>query len=297
MNVLIAGGRGFLGNALENSLLKDGHKVCILTRRKPRQPHQYLWDGVTTNGWGHLVDEMDAIVNFSGYSTSHWPWTDTKKKRFVDSRVLPGRAFVSAIASANRRPRVYLQASGINFYGSRGDSIADEATPPGNNFLAQLTVQWEAATKPLEELGVRRVVMRSAVVLAKRGGLFPLMALPARLFFGGKFGRGSQAMPWIYIADYLAAVKFLLANENARGAFNLISPEGSSNADFMREVCTALSRPYWFHLPEFLLRNVLGEMSVLLVEGRFSQPKRLLELGFEFRFGNLRSALQDLLRT
>ncbi len=297
MNVMIAGGRGFLGRALTNTLLEDGHNVVVLTRRKPDQPNQYLWDGITADGWGHLLNEMDAIVNLSGYSTSHWPWTNKTKQRFVDSRVLPGRAFVSAISSATRRPRVYLQSSGINYYGLRGDTIADETSPPANDFLAQLTVSWEDATMPLEKLGVRRVAMRSAPVLAKRGGLFPLMALPVRLFFGGKFGSGSQAMPWIHFKDYINSVKFLLANQGASGAFNLISPEGSSNADFMREVCRVLSRPYWFHLPEFLLRRVLGEMSVLLVEGRFSQPKRLLDMGFEFRFGNLALALQDLMRT
>ncbi len=296
MNVMIAGGRGFLGTALANSLLEDGHRIFILTRRKPDQPNQYLWDGVTPHGLAHLVNEMDAIVNLSGFSTSHWPWTKATKKRFVDSRVLPGRAFVSALASATRRPLVYLQGSGINYYGLRGETVADESTPPADDFLAELTVQWEEATKPLDELGVRRVAMRSAVVLAKRGGLFPLIALPVRLFFGGKFGSGSQAMPWIHVTDYIHAVKFLLANDDVRGAFNLISPEGSSNADFMREVCKALSRPYWFHLPEFLLKTFLGEMSVLLVDGRFSRPQRLLDLGFDFQFKSLPSALQNLLQ-
>jgi uncharacterized protein (TIGR01777 family) len=294
MNVLIGGGTGFLGAALAHRLRADGHKVFILTRRKPRQPNQFHWDGITTEGWGHLINEMDAVVNFAGWSTSHWPWTNARKKQFVDSRVLPGRAFVSAIASATRRPRVYLQTSGINHYGLRGSTIADESTPPADDFLAQLTVQWEAATQPLEELGVRRVVMRSAVVLARRGGLFPLMALPARLFFGGRFGSGVQAFPWIHIEDHVRAMRFLLENENARGAFNLIAPETSSNAEFMREVCKALARPYWFHLPEFLLRTVLGEMSVMLVDGRFAQPKRLLESGFEFQYGNLRGALRNL---
>ncbi|MEW6083083.1 MAG: TIGR01777 family oxidoreductase [Chloroflexota bacterium] len=293
---MIAGGRGFLGTALAASLVDDGHSIFILTRRKPDEPNQYLWDGVTPNGWAHLVGEMDAVVNFSGYSTSHWPWTNATKKRFLDSRVLPGRAFVSAIASATRRPRVYLQASGINYYGLHGKVIADESSPPADDFLAQLTVQWEEATKPLDELGVRRVVMRSAVVLAKRGGLFPLMALPVRLFFGGKFGSGEQAMPWIHIADYIDAVKFLLENENARGAFNLISPEQSSNAVFMREACKAFSRPYWFHLPVFLLRILLGEMSVLLIHGRFSRPQRLLDMGFDFQYKSLPSALQNLLQ-
>ncbi len=166
---------------------------------------------------------------------------------------------------------------------------------PRSDFLGQLTVKWEDATQPVEELGVRRVIARNAVVLARSTGLFPLMALSPRLFFGGKFGDGKQAMPWIHVVDQANAMRFVLEDENARGPFNLISPEPTSNAEFMRVVCKTLHRPYWFHVPKFLLRLMLGEMSVLLTEGRYSQPKRLIELGFQFQFGKLENAMEDLL--
>jgi uncharacterized protein (TIGR01777 family) len=142
---------------------------------------------------------------------------------------------------------------------------------------------------------VRRVIVRNAVVLARNDGLFPLMALAPRLFFGGNFGNGKQAMPWIHVADQVNAMHFLLENENAFGPFNLISPEPTSNAKFMRVICQTLHRPYWFHVPKFLLRMLLGEMSILLTEGRYSQPKRLIESGFEFQFGKLENAMEDLL--
>ena len=258
-------------------------------------PIRIHWDGKTTSGWGHLVNEMDAVINLTGYGLEHWPWTPRQKQKFIDSRVIPGRALVSAIQAARRRPRVFLQTSGINRYGLHGEGIADESTPVADDFLAQLTVPWEAATQPLEELGVRCVITRNAIVLARRGGLFPLMALPARLFFGGKFGDGKQAVPWIHLADYINALRFLLANEDARGPYNLISPEPTSNAEFMRAITKALHRPYWFHTPTFLLSMVLGEMSILLTAGRYSQPKRLIELGFQFQFGNLENAMEDLL--
>jgi uncharacterized protein (TIGR01777 family) len=178
----------------------------------------------------------------------------------------------------------------------RGEGLADESAPPADDFLARLTIQWEDATKSVEGLGVRRVIARNAVVLAQNDGLFPLMALAPRLFFGGKFGDGKQAMPWIHIADQTRAMRFLLENEEARGPFNLISPETTSNAEFMRAVTKTLHRPYWFHVPGFLLKVVLGEMSVLLTEGRYSQSKRLIESGFQFRFGKLKDALEDLLK-
>jgi uncharacterized protein len=294
MKVLIAGGSGFLGTSLNNSLAKDGHDVFILTRRAPKGPRQIQWDGKTADGWRHVVNEMDAVVNLTGQGVEHWPWTKRQKQRFIDSRVQPGRALVAAIQSAAHRPRVFLQASGVNRYGLRGEGIADEFTPPGEDFLAQLTVPWEDATKPVEELGIRRVIVRNAVVLARKAGLFPLMTLAPRIFFGGKFGEGKQAMPWIHVSDHTNAMRFLLEHENASGPFNLISPQLTSNADFMRTVARALRRPYWFHIPKFLLRLVLGEMSILLTEGRYSQPKRLIELGFRFQFGTLDEAMEDL---
>lgn len=291
MKVLIAGGSGFLGTALRHSLTHDEHEVFILTRRMPSRPDQIQWDGRTPKGWGHRLNEMDAVVNLTGYGLEHWPWTKRQKQRFLDSRVLPGRALVLAIESASRRPKVFLQSSGTNRYGLRGDGIADEATPPANDFLAQLTVPWENATRPVEDLGIRRIITRSAVVIARKGGLFPLMALPTRLFFGGMFGDGSQAIPWIHLADEIRAMKFLLEHDNAHGAYNLVAPTPTSNAEFMRAIASALHRPFWFHAPKFLLRLVLGEMSVLITEGRYLQPRRLLEEGFRFNFPTIEEAL------
>ena len=295
MRVLIAGGSGFLGTALKNSLKNANHDVFILTRQAVKDVHEIQWDGKTPDGWGHRINEMEAVVNLTGFGLEHWPWTKRQKRRFVDSRVIPGLALVAAIQSAARRPRVFLQTSGINRYGLRGEGLADESTPPAGDFLGQLTIPWEDATKPVEELGVRRVIARNAVVLARKDGLFPLMALAPRLFFGGRFGDGKQAVPWIHIADQVNAMRFLLENERISGPFNLISPQPTSNAEFMRAVCKALHRPYWFHVPKFPLRMVLGEMSVLLTEGRYSQPKGLIESGFEFRFGELEDAMTNLL--
>jgi uncharacterized protein (TIGR01777 family) len=295
MRVLIAGGSGFLGTTLKNSLKNANHDVLILTRQAVKAAHQIQWDGRTVDGWGTRINEMDAVVNLTGFGLEHWPWTKRQKRRFVDSRVIPGLALVAAIRGAARRPRVFLQTSGINRYGLRGEGLADESTPPGHDFLGQLTFLWEDATKPIEELGVRRVIARNAVVLARKDGLFPLMALAPRLFFGGRFGDGKQAMPWIHVADQVKAICFLLQNERTSGPFNLISPQPTSNAEFMRAVCKALHRPYWFHVPKFLLRMALGEMSVLLTEGRYSQPKRLIESGFEFQFSELEHAMENLL--
>jgi uncharacterized protein len=294
MKVLIAGGRGFMGSALEETLRASGHEVWILTRRKPLRPNEIQWDGCTPNGWGARIREMDAVVNTTGYGLEHWPWTKAQKRRFLESRIIPAGALASAIESSTNRPSVFAQISGINHYGLRGGEMTDEATPPGEDYLAQLTVQWEAATQRVEELGVRRVVARSAVVLDAHRGLFPLMALPVRLFVGGPLGDGKQAVPWIHVADQARALCYLLENENARGVFNLIAPGVTSNAEFMRAIAKALKRPYWLPTPAFILRLVLGGMSALVVDGRYSVPKRLLKIGFRFQFPTIDTALADL---
>lgn len=296
MNVLLAGGSGFLGTALTKSLQNDGHKVFVLTRGKPKQDNHIQWDGKTTSGWTQVLNEVDVVVNLTGYGLEHWPWTKRQKQKFVNSRVLPGLALATAIKESSRRPSVFVQISGINRYGLRNEGIADENTPPADDFLAQITVKWEDATKSVEELGMRRVIARNAIVLDRKKGLFPLMSLSVKLFFGGKFGDGSQALPWIHVDDYVRALRFLIENENARGPFNFIAPEATSNAKFMKTIAEVLGRPYWFHLPAFLLRIPLGEMSVLLTEGSYSQPKGLLELGYQFQFGTLKDALKDIFK-
>ncbi|MBN1453055.1 MAG: TIGR01777 family oxidoreductase [Anaerolineales bacterium] len=297
MKVLLAGGTGFMGSHLIKSLIADNHQVWVLSRNpKNTIPGVQVvaWDGRTTSGWGHLVNEMDAVVNLCGLSTSNWPWTERKKEQFRASRVQPGLALASAIREASRRPGVFIQISGINHYGLRGEGIADEFTPPADDYLAQLTVAWEDATKSVEEVGVRRVVCRTAVVLARDAILLWLMALPVRLFVGGRFGSGKQAMPWIHIDDQIGGIRFLMENPDARGPYNLIAPQMTSNAEFMRTLAQVLQRPYWFPYPEFLMRLVLGEMSVLITEGRFSKPERLFEMGYNMHFSNLEEALRDI---
>lgn len=294
MIVLIAGGRGFLGRALAGQLEEHGHQVLVLTRGRPEGPAEIRWDGRTGQGWAAILNEVDAVVNLTGYSLNHWPWTKSRKRKFLESRVLPGRALAEAVAQARVQPRVFVQTSGVSRYGPSIAGVADESTPAADDYSAQLTVETEAATKPVEALGVRRVITRNAVVLDAHRGLLPVMALPVRLFAAGRHGGGRQALPWIHLADYTAAVRFLIEHEEARGPYNLVAPALTTNQEFMHELAGTLRRPYWFHTPAFLLRALLGEMSSLLLQGCLVRPKRLAEQGYAFRFGELRPALEDL---
>ena len=298
MNVLITGGSGLIGRALTKSLLADGHKVWTLTRSPervvlPLGVTALGWDGRTARGWGETVNEMDAVVNLAGVNLASWPWTEARKQSLWNSRVWAGQAVTEAIRLARKKPSVLIQSSGINHYGLRG-GIATEGTPPGDDFLARLTVAWEFSTQPVEELGVRRVVIRTSVVLARESIIMKLMELPARLFFGGRLGSGRQALPWIHSADEVGAIRFLLEDEQARGPYNLTAPSATSNADFMRTLANTLHRPYWFPVPAFLMRLPLGGMSVLVLEGRPAEPKRLQEAGYRFQFPRLEEALKNL---
>jgi len=300
MNILIAGGSGMIGTALTRSFLADGHPVWVLTRSPgraslPKGATAVGWDGQTSAGWGELVGQLDAVVNLVGESLSRWPWTKPHKQRLWDSRVQSGRAITQAIQAASPRPKVLVQASGVNYYGPHGLEPVSEAEGAGQDFLAGLCQAWEASTQPVESLGVRRVVIRSAVVLSAREGILPVMLLPVRLFAGGPLGSGRQGLAWIHLADEVAAIRFLLENPNACGPYNLTTPDPISSAEFFRTAARLLRRPFWLPAPAFALRLALGGMATLVLDGMYLRPARLQELGFAFRFANLEAALSDLL--
>ncbi len=196
---------------------------------------------------------------------------------------------------AARKPAVVVQSSAIGYYGPHADEPLTEDAPPGDDFLARLCVAWEAAAAPLDELGVRRVTLRTGVVLSTAGGAFPRLLLPFRLFAGGPMGNGRQWMSWIHLADEVAAIRFLLAREDAAGPFNLTAPEPLTNAQFSRLLGRIMRRPAFLPVPAFAMRLALGEAATIVLDGQRVLPRRLQELGFAFRFPTAEAALRDLL--
>jgi len=298
MNVLVAGGTGFIGSALSRSLLADKHRVFILTRnpqwaRIPFDAHIVEWDGRTCENWLDVFGQMDAVVNLAGATIGQPFWTTKRKDILARSRVNAGVAISNAFQKALKKPAILVQASGVGYYGAHGAEPLNEDTPPGNDFLASLAVDWEASTKIVDALGVRRVIIRTAVVLGHKG-ILPLMALPVRMFAGGPIGSGKQGVSWIHIDDEVRAIRFLLGDDKARGVYNLTAPNPLSNADFMHFMAKALRRPYWLRAPAFAFR-LLGEMSTLFLDGQFAIPQRLVNQGFTFDFESAFDALKDLL--
>jgi len=290
LKVLISGGSGFIGSALTRSLLADGHSVSVLTRSVApvtAQPgvQALQWDGRSSEGWLDVFSHQDVVVNLAGETVGRWPWDASRKKRIYDSRVQAGAALVEAYQHAEQKPPVLIQSSGIGFYGPLAAQGITEDFPAGSDFMALVARDWESSTAKVESMaGVRRVVIRTSLVLDKREGVLPLMAIPVQFFVGGPLGSGQQGVSWIHIEDEVRAIRFLIDHEQARGAFNLSAPQPLPNSEFIRTLAKAINRPYWIPAPAFVLKLALGEMSTLLLDGQFALPCKLQKLGFRFKF-------------
>jgi uncharacterized protein len=302
MRVIITGGTGLIGRALTQSLAADGHEAIVLSRNPdkvtglPKGARTVKWDGRSAQGWGQLADGADAIVNLAGESIAAGRWSEARKQSILRSRVEAGQAVVAAVEAATKKPRVVVQSSAVGFYGPRGSEKIAEDASAGSDFLASVCRAWEASTAALEALGVRRVIIRTGVVLDKQGGALPQMMLPFKLFSGGPLGGGRQGFPWIHLADEVAAIRFLIDQPSASGVFNLSAPNPLSNAQFSRVLGKVLGRPAFVPTPGLAMKMMFGEMSTLLLDGQFEIPQRLQQLGFTFRFPDADAALRDVLK-
>jgi uncharacterized protein (TIGR01777 family) len=298
--VLIAGGSGLVGRALAAALAADGAEVVVLSRSAAGGPplaagvRHARWDGRSAAGWRSECEGAAAIVNLAGENVGAGRWTTARKRRLVASRLEPTRALVEAITAASRRPAVLLQASAVGFYGARGPEAIDEDAPAGSGFLSGLAAEWEEAARPVEALGLRRVLLRTGLVLAREGGALAKLLRPFRLGLGGPLGDGRQWMPWIHLADEVGAIRFLLERADLAAAFNLTAPEPVPNLEFSRALARELRRPCFARVPASVLRVALGEMAEILLTGQRALPRRLLAAGYRFRFERLEAALADL---
>lgn len=301
MKIMLAGGTGLIGRALAQAFSQRQDEVWVLSRHPeaaalPPGAKAVQWDARTAQGWQDAAGQADAIINLAGANIGARPWTNERKRLIRASRVDSGRAIVEAVRLSPHKPQVVAQIAGVGYYGNAGDTPLDEQSPQGDDFLAGVSADWEAATKPVADLGVRQVILRTGVVLAQKGGILAPFILQNRLFAGGPLGSGRQWISWIHIRDLVRAFEFLLDRQDAQGIYNVTAPEPLTNAEFERTVSQVMHRPYWLPAPAFALKAVLGEMSTLVLEGQRVLPKRLLELGFQFEFPTLQSALQDLIK-
>ncbi|MFC8964258.1 TIGR01777 family oxidoreductase [Streptomyces sp. NPDC057094] len=293
--IAIAGASGLIGSELARSLRADGHEVVRLVRHAPRSRDEVRWDPQRQRIDAAGLLGCAAVVNLAGAGVASRPWTEAYKKLIRDSRVLGTATLAEAVASLDEPPRVFVNGSAIGFYGDTGSRAVDESAPPGDGFLSSVCVEWEEATAPAQEAGVRTVLPRTGLVVSRAGGawakLFPLF----KAGLGGRLGDGRQYWSFIALHDEVAAIRHLMDTESVSGPVNLTAPDPLTNREITEAMGRVLHRPTLLATPAPLMRLALGEMSGEILGSQRVLPTRLLESGFTFAFpsidGTLRAAL------
>lgn len=293
MRFLITGGTGFIGQHLVKSLTKDGHQVTILSRSDRDSNDRYVsyrkWDG---KSMPLAIGLYDVVVNLAGANIGDMKWTKENKELFIKSRVDATRACVNYINSCQRRPKAFISSSAIGYYGGQSEEELTEESAAGTDFVASICKSWEAAA---EGAKCRTVKLRISVVLGKEGGPLPQMLTPYRFCLGGRMGSGKQAFSWIHIADLLQAIHLCINNPMIEGPINMASPKWLTQQAFSNELGRAVRRPDLMIIPAFALKFLFGEKATLFLDGQKIVPQKLLDLDFQFKFGHLPDALENLI--
>ncbi len=293
MRALITGASGLIGNELQKSFRAKGYDLLLASRSESENREHVTWS--IENGFAEAdaIEGVDIVVHLAGESVSGLRWTDEKKKAIRDSRVLGTRSVVNAISKLKVKPKVFISASAIGFYGERGDEELTESDAAGDSFLADVSREWESESRRAEDAGIRTVLLRTGIVLSKDGGALAAMLTPFRLGVGGVIGSGNQWMSWISLDDEIAIINFAVERENIRGAVNAVSPNPVTNHDFTKTLGDVLYRPTFLPIPEFAVSMVFGEMGdALLLASTKVIPKRLQDAGFEFKYPHLKAAIE-----
>lgn len=298
MKIAIAGGTGFVGRALTKYLLKRGHEVIIFTRKILHSNDENLTYMQMFTNYAELLpilDGLDAIINLAGESINSGRWTSKRKQLIVNSRVKTTKEIVRIIQRTPVKPKVFINASAVGFYGTSTTATFTEADEvDGNDFLATTVRKWENEAQQATVDGVRTVYCRFGIILDKLEGALPKITLPYQLFCGGTIGSGQQWVSWIHIEDVVRGISFLIENNQINGAVNFTSPNPETMKNFGKILGRTLKRPHWLPVPEFILKILLGEMSMLVLKGQKVLPAKLETHGFSFSYPTLETAFSDI---
>lgn len=299
MPTVLITGTGLIANHLSEKLLKKGYQVTFLSRSKDPDSKQkvYIWDVKNKTIEKEAIATADYIVHLAGTNIGAKRWTDERKKSIIDSRVDSAALLFSEVKKQKKVLDAFITASGVGYYGAiTSEKIFTENDPPATDFLGETCKKWEAAADVFHELNIRTVKIRTAVVLAKNDSALDRMLTPIKLGIGSPLGTGEQYMPWIHIDDICEIYLKAIEDANMNGAFNAAAPDQKNNSVFMKTIAKVLDKPFFFpKIPSFMLKIVLGEMAVVVLEGSRVSDKKIRKTGFEFQFAELEAALQNLL--
>ena len=296
MKILISGSHGLVGRALIKELSSKGHDIARLIREAPSSSADVEWHPERGMIDAEKIGGFEVILHLAGESIVKGQWTEEKKRRIRESRVLGTQLLSNTLARSVRPPNVFVSASAIGIYGNRGDEVLTEDSRPGHDFLADVCVDWEKATAPAEEKGIRVVKARFGIILAKEGGALAKMLPPFRMGIGGKVGGGQQWMSWIALDDVVSALRLAMDQKTISGPVNFVAPNPVTNASFTKSLGRTLGRPTFLPVPAFGARLAFGEMAdALLLTSQRVEPKRLNESGFRFAYPKLQDALTHIL--
>lgn len=299
MKVLVTGASGFVGTALCAALEAAGDTVIRLVRAEPRGPAELRWNpaaGTIDTAALHSVVPLDAVIHLAGENVGAGRWTPERKARILESRRTSTRLLADTLAGLEPKPAVLLSASATGYYGDRGEEVLEEASTPGNDFLAQVCQEWESAAEPARAAGIRVVHPRIGIVLSAEGGPLEKMLPPFRFGLGGPLGSGRQWLGWITREDVVGALQHALTTSTLSGPVNFVAPNPVRNVEFAGALGKALHRPALLPVPAFALRLLLGEVADAILASQRIVPRRLLESGYPFRHPDLGPAFQQMFR-
>lgn len=296
MRIIVSGSHGLVGKALIKALEAAGHEIYRLVRHAPNSEREIEWSPDRYSIQISRIEGFDAVYHLAGESIASGRWNEEKKRKIRESRTRGTKLLADALANLSQPPKTLISASAIGYYGDRGDELLTESSPPGNDFLADVCVEWEKATEHARAKGVRVVNTRFGIILDREGGALAKMLPPFRMGIGGRVGDGKQWMSWIALDDVVAALQFVLGNETLNSAVNFVAPNPVTNAEFTKTLGRVLSRPTLFPIPEFGVRLAFGEMAdALLLSSQRVNPQQLQEQGYQFKHAQLAGALRNLL--
>ncbi|SOD17930.1 TIGR01777 family oxidoreductase [Pedobacter xixiisoli] len=296
-NILIAGATGLVGEQLISKLLADGHQISILARKAFQKEgvKVFLWDVYQQTIDNQALEGIDTIINLTGEGIADKPWTAERKQQIIDSRVKSAELIFRAIKETNATVESYISASAVGIYGDREDEVLDEESLNGTGFMADCCIAWEKAADQFITLGIRVVKVRIGIVLSEKGGALASMEKPVNYFVGAGLGTGKQWMPWIHIDDLVNIFVHAVADKNMFDAYNATAPSPVTNQTFTKTLGKVLRRPIWpFNVPKFVLKAILGEMSILPLISTNTSAQKMLNTGFQFRYLNLEEALKAI---